>query len=307
MTRAAPRAGDPGLRRSPARAGAAVWPFARVLVPLDGSELALKVLGTVEALVAHGATEVTLLRVVEPRSAHDQDPGPAAELVHERQADEARERLGPDVRVRVELARGAAADEVVRFARATGQDLIAMSTHGRSGPGRWLRGSVAEAVLRTTDVPLLLCNPVALERPAGRGFERILVPLDGSAHAEAVLPSVERVAAACDALVTLLIVEPLAVTELPAPVVAAPWDPAAQALRLRPVVERLEQKGLRADADAACGGVVAGVLQAAADADLLAMTTHGRSGLSRLWSGSVAEQVLREARCPLLVVRAPGP
>lgn len=299
MTQGVTQGAEAGARRT----GAAVWPFARILVPLDGSELALKVLGIVDGLAARGATEVTLLRVAEPRSDADQDHGPAAELDLERQARGVREQLGPAVLVRAEVVRGAPAEEIVRFARSTAQDLICMATHGRSGPGRWLRGSVAEAVLRTADVPLLLANPAALERPGGKRFERIVVPLDGSPRAEEVLPAVERVAATCDALIELLIVEPLVVTELPSP----PWDAAAQALRLQPVVDRLERKGLRAEARAAYGVVPAELLGAAAEADLLAMTTHGRSGLSRLWSGSVAEQVLRAARCPLLVVRAPGP
>ncbi len=296
----------PVERGATASRGAAVWPFARILVPLDGSELAAGVLTLVEPLVAQGCTEVTLLRVVEPRSAADQDRGPAAELELERQAEAARERLGPEVLLRVELARGAPAEEIVHHARVTAQDLVVMATHGRSGPGRWLRGSVAETVLRTCDTPLLLCNPQALERPTARRFERILVPLDGSKLAEGVLSTVERVAAASDALVTLLIVEAMTATELPSPVMAFPWDPAAQALRLRPVIERLEGKGLKADAEATYGSVAAEILQAAAGVDLLAMTTHGRSGVSRLWFGSVAEQVIREARCPVLVVRAPS-
>ncbi len=130
--------------------------FARVLVALDGSRRALRVLEPVRALVEGGAAptpEVTLLRVIAPGE------GPAdaqaAEGALEADLEEARARLGPGVQVRGEVVRGLPADEIVRYAQDTGQDL-AMAHHGRQLLGRWLLGSVAERVVRACEKPVLL-------------------------------------------------------------------------------------------------------------------------------------------------------
>lgn len=270
--------------------------FRRILVPLDGSRLALRILEPLERLVLDGPTELTLLRVVDPRSPVEHDRLPAAELAMQLQLGVVRERLGLGVRMRLELVRGAPAEEIVRYAQGTGQELVAMATHGRSGVERLLRGSVAEEVLRTCDVPLLLCNPRALD--GGRSdarFRQLLVALDGSARSERVLPVVERVATAHQSHVRTLRVE-----VSPEPRQATrPRQPAA----LAGAVERLSAAGLEADASLTCGDVVVELLLASQQADLLAMATHGRSGASRWWFGSVTEEVLRQARCPLLVVR----
>ncbi len=280
-------------------------PFTRILLPVDESELGTRATLPLQRLSRPGVTEVTLLRVVGPLGAVDDSQ---VQLHLAAQVAAVRERLGDETAVRAVIARGDPAEEITRYARATHQELVAMATHGRSGVSRWVRGSVAERVLRTCDVPLLLCNPHALEATTEHRFRQILVPMDGSYASESVLPAVERVAAAHDALVTLLIVEPMVMTELPTPLVAGSlWDPAALELSLRPIVDRLERAGLRVDATAAYGVVGAEILRAAKSTDLLAMATHGRSGPSRWWFGSVAEQVLRDATCPLLIARTVWP
>lgn len=281
--------------------------FKKILVPLDGSDLAAKVVRPLERLLHRAAAELTLLRVVEPRTAVDHDRLPAVELEMQDTLRTVREAVGPEVQVRLALVRGEPAAEIVRWAQDTGADLVAMSTHGRTGLDRLVRGSVAEQVLRTCDAPLLLCSPHAFAEGAEPRFQHILVALDGSPRAERILPAVERVAAAHDSTIKLLRVEPMIVSEVPSPILTGSlWDPRPLEQTLAPAVDRLELAGLRADACAAYGDVATELLRAAKDADLLAMTTHGRSGVSRLWSGSVAEKVLREARCPLLVLRTPS-
>lgn len=276
--------------------------FEKILVPLDGSRLAARALTCVKRLLSKDA-ELTLLRVVEPSDA-PHDRGPAVEAALLAQLERTREELGPDVRCVPQLLRGDPAEEIVRYARESGQDLVVMATHGRSGIERWVRGSVAERVLRTCEVPLLLCTPSALEPRHDGPFRRILVPLDGSEVADRILPLVEEVARRHGSQVTLLRVEPLVITEVPSPVLSGSlWDPAPLEQSLEPRRQRLAAAGVHADARAVYGVVAAKILQAARDADLLAMTTHGRTGLARWWFGSVAEQVLRHAPCPLLVLR----
>jgi nucleotide-binding universal stress UspA family protein len=142
-------------------------------------------------------------------------------------------------------------------------------------------------------------------------YARVLVPLDGSEVAEAVLPFAERVAGPVDAeLVLLRVVEPVTAAEA----MAAAGVGSADALFLREleakrylaeVEQRLGARGLRVRSEVRVGSPAAEIAAAAAEcgAELVAMTTHGRGGLGRLIWGSVAEAVLRHAALPVLMVR----
>jgi nucleotide-binding universal stress UspA family protein len=142
-----------------------------MLVPLDGSDLAETILPLVEQVAGPLEAEVILLRVVEPVST-------AAALVsagvvspdtlarHELEAKRYLAQMEPrlakkGLRVRTQVANGPPAKEILVAAQAISADLIAMVTHGRSGLGRVLLGSVAEAVLRASPVPVLLIRNAA--------------------------------------------------------------------------------------------------------------------------------------------------
>ena len=280
--------------------------FSKILVPLDGSLLALRILKPLQRLLHSSPTHLTLLRIVEPRNTSAHDRMPAAELDMKAQLQDVRESLGSEITISTQLVRGDPADEIARHARDTGQDLVALSTHGRTGLDRLVRGSVAERVLRSCEVPVLLCSPLAFAAQDAR-FETILVALDRSERSERVLPLVERMAIAHDSRVKLLRVEPMLVSEVPSPIlVGSLWDPAPLEQSLATAVDRLERAGVKVEASAAYGVVASELLRASEGASLLAMTTHGRTGVSRWWFGSVAEAVLRQARCPLLVARTPS-
>jgi nucleotide-binding universal stress UspA family protein len=187
-----------------------------------------------------------------------------------------------------------------------------MTTHGRGGLERFWLGSVADELIRLCPVPLLLIGPEPGPLPGP--FRRILVPLDGSALAEAALdPAVTLAGLEAGAeLVLLQVVQPVA---------SEVWIPdAALAARLASVdlirqregareyldatARRLEASGLMVRARVEEGDRVASaVLDAARDeqADLIVIATHGRSGLARLALGSVADKILRSSRTPLLV------
>jgi nucleotide-binding universal stress UspA family protein len=273
--------------------------FSKVLIPLDGSELALAALYTLRPLLI-GATkpEVTLLRVLG-----DSEAQAATE-----ELDRARallEAWGLTTATILERE-GDAADRILACAEALGVDLVAMSSHGHSGVTRMVRGSVAERVLRRCTAPLLLCTPQSGGVGDYPAFRQILVPLDGSELAEQILPDVEKIALACESEVTLLRVDGL--LAMPPSVGATPraWDPEhiEKALSpLNPQRDALQQAGVTVGRQVAYGSPADQVLRAAQKTDLIAMTTHGRSGASRWFFGSVAEAVLREAACPLLVRR----
>lgn len=197
------------------------------------------------------------------------------------------------------LARGDAAAGILARIDATHPGLVAMATHGRSGVARFVRGSVAERVLRACPAPLLLANPAGLEAPRWP-WRKLLVPLDGSDHAARVLPVVERLASALRAGVTLLRVDPYLA---PLEARSEGYDPERAAASLEPVRRRLEAAGVATRVRVTLGVEADQILRAAEDVDLVALTTHGRSGLSRWLFGSVAEHVLRHCPRPLVVVR----
>lgn len=139
--------------------------YKRALVPLDGSSVAETIMPFIVDIAGPLDIEVVLLRVVEPIAPVVVEASRHVEMedVEARRAD-AEEYLAPiavelrnkAVRVESRVRRGNPADEIVAAAREVGADLIAMSTHGRGGLGRLVFGSVAQAVLRHVETPVLL-------------------------------------------------------------------------------------------------------------------------------------------------------
>ncbi len=151
----------------------------KILVPLDGSTLAEAVLPRAVELANESGATVELLRAVEAYTVPGVDPTEAQiKVVEEGEAylDEVRARLkGEGVReVEISVWYGPAAYAIVEAARLHKVDLIAMTTHGRSGLGRLILGSVAESVLRGTTVPIFLVRVAhaPVERPAAKGVAK---------------------------------------------------------------------------------------------------------------------------------------
>jgi nucleotide-binding universal stress UspA family protein len=143
-----------------------------VLVPLDGSGLADRILPYVIAMAKKLSLEVTLIRAYSmPPDNYVVGDGLymdtlARELdVFKREIDDYLIGKGEEIRAaglsRVSpiAAHGDAAAEIIDCARNTQNSLIAMSTHGRSGVGRWLMGSIAEKVVQYSGNPVLLIRP----------------------------------------------------------------------------------------------------------------------------------------------------
>ncbi len=139
--------------------------FETILVPLDGSKLAEAILPYVKELAARLQSRVILLTAVEPQYfAHPQAPAVADEpatraamVDAERYLRGVAEGLRGSVReVETAVEIGDAASVIVDFAKERGCSMIAMSTHGRSGVGRWLLGSVADKVVHWASVPVLV-------------------------------------------------------------------------------------------------------------------------------------------------------
>jgi nucleotide-binding universal stress UspA family protein len=208
--------------------------------------------------------------------------------------------------------RGKPAQVIIDRANSDPTHLIAMTTHGLSGIRRWLLGSVASRVVHSTVNPVLLIRTVN-EPPAEIRLKRVLVPLDGSALAERILPH----------LVTLanklkLETELLRVYDLPA--AAYPMDvPYLESLERHREKERREAEMYLAEKSAELGAqgleritptVVQGDpaseiidLARGTPDNLIAMSSHGRSGVGRVLLGSVAEKVVHHSQDPVLIIR----
>ncbi len=278
----------------------------KILVPLDGSDLADRILTHVRRLLLREDAEVMLLTVLPPESQTEEETLRAARMegTTTHLGRELRKLGEAGARARFDMMTGDPAAQILAFAETWKPGLIAMSTHGRTGLERWARGSVAERVLRRSTYPLLLGNPRGLEGKEGR-FRRILVPLDGTDTSARILPLAIELAHRYDAELLLLHAATgcTAFADYPAVEVR----PTADELRelMEPHRLQAEKAGVRSRVYILYEEAAKAILQvAAADAvDLIAMTTHGRSGLPRWVFGSVAEKVLRAAPCPLLVSR----
>lgn len=307
--------------------------YQRMLVPLDGSELAEVVFTYTKELAGRLDLEVILLHV----AASGEDgfaPMRRAYIKHaaetiQRQSREIQKKTGIKpgsklIQARGELVTGYAAEEIIRYADENAVDFILMATHGRSGLRRWTIGSVANKVLHASKVPILLVRSVIPEEPVSGQWtmKTILVPLDGSELAESVLPHVEILAKQRDTkpmdVVLLRVCEPP-----PTPTYYGPdfsdvplnWGQFAQEETdrgkkvakeyLAEIEKRLKDINISVQSKVLVGKATDTIVDYANKNpfDLVVMATHGRSGLSRLVYGSVAANLLHEVSSPIFLVK----
>lgn len=290
-----------------------------ILVPLDGSELAEQVLPYASELARRAGAELLLLTSIQPVGIWD---ATATAINWEREERLARDyleaqkvRLEADgVKIRVQHRHGEAAAGILETAEEEDISLIAISTHGRSGISRWLFGSVADRIVQNSHIPLLMIRPDDKTEPR-TVFERILVPLDGSEVAASVLPFVEEAAKLFGAsLVLYHAVPPVSAypgfetvnPQIDGKVLTEMQDQAKDLLSR--AAREIEDRGVHATVAVSIDLAVDGVLRAAKEtgADLIAIGTHGRSGLGRMVLGSVANAVMRRSELPCLLVHPGG-
>jgi nucleotide-binding universal stress UspA family protein len=291
----------------------------RILCAVDFSDVSRRAFDYAAALARQQDATVTLLYVAPvpvPLSAGlpgypavvSLDMGARAHWTAElrRLAERAR-----DVRTEVMVEQGSAVAEIMAKAMATGADLVVMGTHGRSGFERWLLGSVADHILRKGTCPVLLVSPRCPEAPHEGAFRRILCPLDLFASSVTTLGQAARVARGAGPRARLSLLH--VVDDLPQHEIAlgrAGLELAAyRRHREEDARARLAElassqaAGLEVDISVATGTGWRAILNAAAETppDLLVLGTHGQTADGHL--GSNADRVVREARCPVLVVR----
>ena len=314
--------------------------YRRMLVPLDGSELAEVVFPYAKELAARLDLDVVLLHVLKPEERgtaplHRAYVEHKAEIV-ESQSEEVRQKAGIEPRrrslnVRGEVVAGYPAEEILRYADDNEIDLILMATHGRSGIRRWLMGSVADKVLQASKIPVWLVWAGVPEEIVYDKWPRrtILVPLDGSELAETVLPHVEALAKQRGEelvdVVLLQVCEPPAMPDYYPPsarfktprgtvhITPAEYMKAAIARSralaekyLARVEKRLEGAGLINVRSELLMGEPAQQIANYTNSNpfnLVVMSTHARSGMSQWAYGSVALKVLQGVTSPIFLIR----
>jgi len=296
--------------------------FRHMLVPLDGSRLAEAVLPVTAAFARVLGAKVTLLHVVEPAA-----PATVHGDVHLTQAEEAEAYLrgvtgwmaAQGVHAEMVVDQGGDVAAVIASRAASLEaDLIILCTHGRGEVRVLLFGRVAEQVLARGTIPVLLMAPTAVRREETFTVRRLLVSLDGSEMAEAALPAAVVLARGFSAEILLIMVVPTVATITDDRAAAARLMPtagaalldaeAAQAATyLEGVKTRLAREGIAVSAVVKRGEPVRVLLDRLArpDTDLIVMATHGRSGVSAVWAGSVASRIVAQAARPVLLIRIP--
>lgn len=289
-----------------------------ILVPLDGSRAAEIVLPYAGEIAAKLGAEIILARVCESKAA---DVANVYRLYLEGIKEQVRRQVkdyGPQKEAKVfsKILLGKPADEILHYADESNVGLIAMASRGSSGQGPWLLGNIAAKVLRATGRPVLL-----IKAPASRAalrqkrlVKRILMPLDGSTLAEAAIPHTEVLSWALGA--ELVLIQVLMPLTIPIPLgeeCVYPSMPQAEESRkasamayLDGVGKPLKERGLITSSAVNLGSPADQIIDyAEANAiDLIAMSTHGRSGIGRWVFGSVTHKVLHAGDTPVLVVRA---
>jgi nucleotide-binding universal stress UspA family protein len=265
-------------------------------VPLDGSPLAERALGCAVPIARATGARLVLVRASGTRP---DDETWSEELALSRARDDlrataawlAREGIAADPVVRA----GDASRTILDVARERAVDLVAMGTHGRSVGDQWRYGSVADEVIRRgAGLPILLV-PASCSLAHHADRPRIIVLLDGSSFAEQILPSVGELARGMAGSVVLLRAD-------------EPAEPTAESY-LREVASTAALRSVAVEVrvePSEVGLAISTTERAVGGADVVAMATHGRTGLGRALMGSVAASVLRTTTCPVLVLRPVG-
>lgn len=296
--------------------------YTKILVPLDGSPLSEGILPYARTFAKAFEARVELLHVIEPEvisTFADPAHGRYADAV---EADIRRHGLAylkplaaslpePSV-VQCSAQVGEPADVIVDRGSAEAGTLIAMATRGRSGLQRWVLGSVADKVLRTATNHLLLAHPAEPAKGSTAApLKTVVVPLDGSSLAEKALPLVVTLAKKMNLELILIRVHALPSPALYASDEYVPnWVELTDQIRqeakeyLEKKVERLQREGLsRVSYVLIEGNGAAEIIDFARKTPegLVAMCTHGRSGIRRIL-GSVSDRVVRHSGDPVLVI-----
>lgn len=305
--------------------------FQRILLPLDGSDLAEQALPVAAYIAHHARGKIVLLECVVPPIEFGPYIGREPPLLVQQAIDTdtematnylkrvVQEHNLADLEMESKVEYGLPAHCILTVAEQQQSDLIVISSHGRSGLSRWILGSVAQKVIRHAPIPVLVLRSQQIsealldsEHPL-----RVLVPLDGSPTSENVLgPALEMLATLTTHrsgnlhLVHVIDSVPEEHKNHDLTQQAAAYLDAIEQ-RLQDQLAQVGNVSVRKSVIPAfdVADALLNVAETETDAgnapcDIIMMSTHGRGGIQRWTLGSVTERVLQATKIPLLIVRA---
>jgi nucleotide-binding universal stress UspA family protein len=279
-----------------------------IVIPLDGSALAEQALVYGSGIAERSGAPLLLLRIASV-GADDSEMAECRDYLR---------KVGHDLpgRIQMEVLRGHAAEKIVEASNEVVDPIIVMSTHGRGGLQRWMTGSVADKVVRTADCPVLLVRS-GMELPSQLELHSILVPVDGSEYSEFAVEYAAGLAQAFGSRIHLV-----RVVDTPSAyaMLSRHMETAVTGDILDEIIEsmtreateyveqtaaRLSERGLRIKTQILEGypGEQLIEYERRGFFQLVVMATSGRSGVSRIVFGSVAERVLKMGRSPVMMIR----
>jgi nucleotide-binding universal stress UspA family protein len=298
--------------------------LANILATTDFSDESLTGVRYAVALAGRVGAAVTLLHVVELPPPQPM-PGMQAVMLASQYSEVAeyaraslktlarRESKGA-VNLTPALRTGNSVYGIITAAQKRATELIVIATLGRTGAKRFLLGSTAERVVRHAPCPVLTV-PARITRtrtgkPSPFRLKKILVPIDFSKVSESALPWAASLAMEFDAdLILLHVVEKFPIdyllgSELMSRTIIPSMKQGKAGLK-RMARSLSKSSGLRVSVVVRDGKPFQEICRTAQrlSVDLIALTTHGHTGLKRVWLGSTAERTVRHASCPVLVVR----
>ena len=299
--------------------------FKRILVPLDGSNLAEKVLPFTISLAQQLRATLILFHVVE-KDAPDEIHGQR----HLREASEAKAYLDEvaeqfaSTEVSIikdvhEFQDVGVAQTIRNHAIELDADLVVMCAHGSGGLRDMFFGSIAQQVIRQGNTPLLFIRPEIVTGEEARPLRRILVPLDGSKAHEEAIPVAAYLAKKYKAAIHLLTIIPSAEALPVREAITRRISPRMTALTLKMHVQQaktylqeqtqaLEKQGVAASGTVLQGDVSTELVGAieGEEIDLVVMATHCHSAIDARWEGSLTPRFLPKAPVPVVLVRGVG-
>jgi nucleotide-binding universal stress UspA family protein len=291
--------------------------YNRILVPLDGSQLAEVVLWYAARLAGRLQASLTLAYVSSPsellsRNMYEcylQETVSKVKAQAEKMAQETNK--AGDINVDYIILKGDPAEEIVAYADKKRYDLIILATRGKSGIRRWALGNVALKVVSATRKQVLLVRAKGGQPDVSKAaLTKILVPLDGSPESESILKPITYLASELGASLTLLHMMTQQLNMYPNRETFRVIEKERKLNKayIDKLGKRLTAQGLRVETEYKEGAhdeVATEIIKLAEEGafSMVAMATHGRSGIGRWIFGSNAQKVLYEGSTPLLLVR----
>ena len=290
--------------------------YERILVPLDGSKFAEQVFPPVVELARVFGSEVVLVEVCE---LEESEFGHACRLYINNEAEQLKKSLqGSAATVRTTVLEGKAAEQILSYAEKSDINLIIISSHGRSGIAPWSLGGTASKVLHRVGVPLIIVR--AQETPEESTkvalFRRILVPLDGSEKSAAILPYITELTNKLECEVVLLrVVEMGKHVHTIGGLNYIPYkdqdiDKAETSAQryLDEVAFQFTKTKATVRSEVRVGDAAREIIRLAAETgcSLIAMSSHGYSGIEAWVHGSVTGKILQVSKQSFMFVPSLG-